>query len=353
MLLIAVGNHDPLASEARLAIEHGTCGSWKAVRRMIAADLPGCASLAELDQAIDSLVVSRPQWPDDVAREVQQYLLDLSGRLPSLESSLQAAIRDTHRQIQTEVDHLTHAIRRLEAETFFLLRWFNQWRRVPPLRQRLAWLNGAPDRAAQPHAATLASTQKELARVRSNPQAEADHRVGQREQRLARLQGVQKSGEHAGASAECQMARILVRGLPDEFHIFHDVNVEADRWIWDGQEHRKSSQIDHVVVGPGGVFVIETKWWSKAFAAGGGYYDPYRQVKWAGKLLHFALSDACGKKIRVREVLATTGSLPNKPADSFAKVCAPEGVCGYVRYFKPELTAAIRTTAQSLLDRLC
>lgn len=320
---------------------------------MIAADLPGCASLAELDQTIESLVVLRPQWPDDAAREVQQYLLDLAGRLPSLESSLQAAVRDTHRQIQPEVERLTNSIRRLEAEKFFLLRWFNQWWRVPPLRQRLAWLMGAPDRAAQPHAAALASIQRELDRVRSNPQAEANYRVGQREQRLARLQGVQKSGEHAGASAECRMARILARGLPDEFHVFHDVNVEAERWSWDGREHRKSAQIDHVVVGPGGVFVIETKWWSRAFAAAGGYYDPYRQVKWAGKLLHFALSDACGQKIRVREVLATTGSLPNKPADSFAKICAPEDVCGYVRYFKRELTDAIRTTALSLLDRLC
>lgn len=336
-----------------MAIEHGTCGSWKSVQRLIAADLPQCASLAELANVVEAMAIARPRWPDEAAAEVQRYLRDLGGRLPVLESALQAATGEAQRRIHPQVIRLADSIRRLEAEKFVLLRWYNNWRRVPPLRHRLASLNDEPRRVAHPHATALASTRNALERVRSNPQAKAAQRVSQREQRLSRLQAVQATGEHVGAMAECQMARILVRGLSDEFHLFHDVNVEADNWIFDGRERRKSAQIDHVVVGPGGVFVIETKRWSKAFTAGGDYYDPYRQVRWAGKLLHFALSKACGQKIKVREVLATTGSLPNKPAESYAKVCAPEGVCGYIRHFKPELGESARTTALSVLSRLC
>lgn len=336
-----------------MAIEHGTCGSWKSVRRLIADDLPHCASLGELDRSIDALAAARPRWPDEAAAEVSQYVAELRARVPALESAIRATIGDAQRRVAPEAARIADSIRRLTSARFPLLRWYNNWYRIPPLRRRLARLRDEPELAASEHATALASANRELERLRLNPQAEVTQRVSQQEQRLHRLQAVRTTSEHAGAVAECQMAAMLARGLADEFHLFHDVNVAADDWIFDGREHRKSAQIDHVVVGGGGVFVIETKRWSKAFTDGGDYYDPFRQVRWAGKLLHLVLSDACGQKTKVREVLATTGALPNKPADSYAKVLAPEGVCGYVRWFKPELSDAARSTILATLSGLC
>ena len=51
-----------------------------------------------------------------------------------------------------------------------------------------------------------------------------------------------------GARGEEKVSEILVT-LPDAYHVFNDFTV--------GRSH-----IDHVVVGPGGVFAIETKFWS-------------------------------------------------------------------------------------------
>jgi hypothetical protein len=53
-----------------------------------------------------------------------------------------------------------------------------------------------------------------------------------------------------GARGEEKVAGILA-GLPDGYHVFNDVSSAA-------------GQIDHVVVGPAGVFAVETKNWSSA-----------------------------------------------------------------------------------------
>ena len=52
-----------------------------------------------------------------------------------------------------------------------------------------------------------------------------------------------------GTYGEKRVAAIL-NSLPDEYTIFNDVYIE---------ENGKSTQIDHVVFSPYGIFVIETK----------------------------------------------------------------------------------------------
>ena len=53
---------------------------------------------------------------------------------------------------------------------------------------------------------------------------------------------------YKGARGEEKIAGILAT-LPDAYHVFNDFTV--------GRNH-----VDHVVVGPGGVFAIETKFWN-------------------------------------------------------------------------------------------
>ena len=53
---------------------------------------------------------------------------------------------------------------------------------------------------------------------------------------------------YKGARGEEKVSEIL-KSLPDAYHVFNDFTV--------GRSH-----IDHVVVGPGGVFAIETKFWN-------------------------------------------------------------------------------------------
>lgn len=55
-------------------------------------------------------------------------------------------------------------------------------------------------------------------------------------------------------------------GLPDEFHVINDVNLHFSRSIhWRKyDEYIRNCQIDHIVVGPTGVFLLETKNWKSS-----------------------------------------------------------------------------------------
>ena len=55
-----------------------------------------------------------------------------------------------------------------------------------------------------------------------------------------------------GAEGECRTARVL-NSLPDEYVVYHDFHVRRS----DGR--RENWNIDHIVLGPSGVFVIDSK----------------------------------------------------------------------------------------------
>lgn len=61
-----------------------------------------------------------------------------------------------------------------------------------------------------------------------------------------------------GAEGEKKVAEALARGLPDEYLILHDVTVTA----------RSQAQCDHLVLGPNGIFILETKAYSGHLTGG-------------------------------------------------------------------------------------
>jgi hypothetical protein len=70
-----------------------------------------------------------------------------------------------------------------------------------------------------------------------------------------------------GASGEEEVMEHLAF-LPDDYHVFNDLKIDFGKWIYwkkgkDGDKNIKTSQIDHLVVGPTGIFLIETKKWRR------------------------------------------------------------------------------------------
>ena len=66
-----------------------------------------------------------------------------------------------------------------------------------------------------------------------------------------------------GAAGEERVGHVLAR-LPGAYHVFHSVAVGGGVAMWRGGD------LDHVVVGPGGLFVIETKNWQGQVTLRGG-----------------------------------------------------------------------------------
>jgi hypothetical protein len=70
------------------------------------------------------------------------------------------------------------------------------------------------------------------------------------------------STDYSGAYGETQVLNEL-NMLSESYHIFCDVNVTLKDYIrYRGNRNLKSAQMDFVVVGPTGIFIIEVKNWS-------------------------------------------------------------------------------------------
>jgi hypothetical protein len=95
-----------------------------------------------------------------------------------------------------------------------------------------------------------------------------------------------------GAIGE-QKAIDLLRRLPDNYYVINDYQrsfhrplhmKSEDDWIY-------SIQLDHVVVGPTGVFVIETKYWSPKSIANNNLFSPVKQLRRGGFALFVLINN--------------------------------------------------------------
>ena len=109
-----------------------------------------------------------------------------------------------------------------------------------------------------------------------------------------------------GAKGEEVTARELGL-LPSEFCVFHGLATHKQKLIPTG-----ASDLDHIVVGPNGVFVIETKNWQDSITIENGnlLYDgeeptrpPLEQVKSETKALCSYLETKTGHKLQILPIL--------------------------------------------------
>ncbi len=116
-----------------------------------------------------------------------------------------------------------------------------------------------------------------------------------------------------GAAGEELVARTLAR-LPAPYRVYHDVRT--------GSRRRGAATADHVVLGPSGLFVLETKNWSGRVTVESGrvLYDgkaprrpPLDQVRAAAAALRENLSGPCGRDVPVRSVLVFASDTLDPP----------------------------------------
>ena len=129
-----------------------------------------------------------------------------------------------------------------------------------------------------------------------------------------------------------------LRGLPDTFHVINDHVVQFSWSIYCRRrnEHIRSAQIDHVVVGPTGVFVLETKNWRReTFDENAG--RPHDQADRCGFALWVELANHVrGEKPPVASVVVTTRPMPVTKHGYVAQVSAA-AVCNHILTRKTKL----------------
>lgn len=131
-----------------------------------------------------------------------------------------------------------------------------------------------------------------------------------------RQDGRESKAIKAGLRGESKVAQELARGLDNAHYVFNDLSLRSGF---------RRAQIDHVVVGPGGVFAIETKNWGGRIT--GGPRDPVwtqhaEGTRPARRHENPVLQNE--RHVRVLEAFLRAGGLPDVPVVS-ALVFASRG----------------------------
>ena len=239
--------------------------------------------------------LARRGYPISNPRELLPLLTNMEKTRPQM-------IDANHAHTMRSVQELTTRISTLAVERGFFRRLIS-WFRIRALRAEIAALHKADSQ----YSSAL-------------------------DQAIVHLQSLLNSAELAGAEAELAVIDRLST-LPSSAIVFNDIRLKATRYIRFNGAALISAQIDHVVLTPAGVFVIETKRWSQRFVESGDFHNPFDQVSRANYLCYDLLRKSFGKT-RVRSIIACGGSLPDAPRESYIKVVRPESLTSYILGFR-------------------
>lgn len=151
-----------------------------------------------------------------------------------------------------------------------------------------------------------------------------------------------------GALGEQKVAKTL-ETLSDDYFLINDFAVSFSPAIYNRQENDyiKSIQIDHILVGPTGIFLIETKNWSEKSLKNLSLRSPVDQVKRASFALFYLLNNESSnfhlrlnrhhwgnKKIPIKNLIVLTNTKP-KEEFQYVKILTINELLTYLNYFKP------------------
>jgi hypothetical protein len=150
-----------------------------------------------------------------------------------------------------------------------------------------------------------------------------------------------------GAIGEQKVVKEL-KNLSNDYFLINDFCLSFFPPIYNRQEdeHIRSIQIDHLLVSPFGVFLIETKNWSDQSLNNLSLRSPVQQIKRTNFALYKMLSGEIfgrlnlnqhhwgERKIPIKNLIVLTN---HKPTEEFqyVKVVTLSELLSYIKYFKP------------------
>ena len=154
-----------------------------------------------------------------------------------------------------------------------------------------------------------------------------------------------------GAIGEQKVVKEL-ENLSNDYFLINDFCLSFSPPIYNRQEndHIRSIQIDHLLVSPFGVFLIETKNWSDQSLNNLSLRSPVQQIKRTNFALYKMLSGEIPgllnlnqhhwgeRKIPIKNLIVLTNHKPNEEFQ-YVKVITLSELLSYIKYFKPSFSS--------------
>ncbi len=314
-----------------MAVLLGTSGAWATIEASLRSrhleathprDLTFLLQQAKLRQqsGIEPLYLDFDRELEETGRQIDQLHQQFAQNASILTQHFTEEIRQAERKLSAYRSHL----------------WLLQWTTLlfPKLKtlRRKKMLLEQKDLVAQELRDDLKQRRLEYAHKRQQRDEVVRRCFQQIADNITFLEKILSSPELAGGNAELEVIDCL-RALPDTYYVCSDVNLRATRKIRFQGEYLQTAQIDHLVVGSGGIFVLEVKRWSRQFIERGNFFDPYKQVARSSYLCYDLLRGHM-PGVRVRSVLVNCGELPPRRDDFHIKVVTLPELHGYLAWFR-------------------
>ncbi|MCK4662750.1 MAG: NERD domain-containing protein [Bacteroidales bacterium] len=196
----------------------------------------------------------------------------------------------------------------------------------------------------------IASKKKELQYKEQNIISIVEKRSNKKSKKILHIKSIldEYNTLFLGAIGE-QKAVDELRNLPGSYIVINDFVKDFDPPKFDKRSGQiiERIQADHIVVGPSGVFLIETKNWSKNSIENRELHSPVEQIERTNYALFSYLNNAINYgnniffkhnwgscKISVRNIILMINSKPDQEFQ-FVKILSLNEICNYITYFKP------------------
>lgn len=163
-----------------------------------------------------------------------------------------------------------------------------------------------------------------------------------------------------GAIGE-QKVESLLKKLSDDYILINDFYCSFNPPVKHNNDYIKSIQIDHLLISPSGIFLIETKNWSERSIDNPNLRSPVQQILRTNFALFKTLENKTNKstwyfsrqqwgkrKIPIKNIIVFTGTVP-KEQFQFIKILGLTELLPYIQYFNPSFSI---TETQLIADFL-
>ena len=298
---------------------------------------------------------------------IQKEIAQKSTELEKLELELKAAVRNEEEKVKSAIHRLdvkiTELTERLNKQTFLrrLFLTISRWQQNSKLHQ----LRNNSDRIIFKRTSLIQRKVKNLHSHVDFLNTNTEKIISERcENDLSELNRTKQAISDlrtiiAGAKGEYAVEQELKK-LPDNFYVINDYRLNFTRPIINKKNGDKifSIQIDHLVVSPGGIFLLETKNWSNRSIRSLNLRSPIDQIQRSSYALFVFINNNISlnshhwgsKQISLKSVLVMVGATTNQKFQ-FVKIKELKELNRYLKYFEPIYTdQETKWLAQTLLD---
>lgn len=282
--------------------------------------------------------------------EIERLKYQKKSLLKERQATRYARMKELDQELADLQEELEEPVEDTRNPFLWLYRRIRRWRRESRRSRLENHFIEEVDRPFKSLVKEINNLETKIQHYEQNPEKVIDERLKPHYERKKRIdEALDTLGRWiAGAKGELETFRALSK-LPDDYCVINDVRIRPKRPLKSKYGGIVSCQIDHVVVGPSGVFNIESKYWSQETVDSKHLFSPAKQVMRSGRGLFVVLQRRFRsskykiiraikrkRKIRVRNVLSVMGAYPVGKV-KYVKVLRPEKLPGYIQYFNRNL----------------